>query len=156
MHARPNVRPPDTEHAADRFGDGGQRETITLSAESLRAPTTARRYIDGHLRTWAVPRHLRAEAALLVSELVTNAVRHSGSERFTLIVAIAGGRVVVTVLDGGRYKPLALKISGPEEEGGRGLTLVAALADDWGHYEHRGQLAVYAALRLDAPQESAC
>jgi anti-sigma regulatory factor (Ser/Thr protein kinase) len=146
----------DEAHAADRRGQAGRRESITLSAISLRSPATARHYTGDHLKKWGVPGDLREAAEHIVTELVTNAVQHASSQTYTLIVTIASGRAVVTVLDGGPYRHLAPREAGADEEGGRGLALVEALADEWGHYEHRGRLAVYAALRIPAQREGTC
>ena len=67
------------------------------------------------------------DAALLVSELFGNSVRHSGSgaagETVTVAVRAAGGVVRVEVTDrGGRGVP-QLRACGGEAEGGRGLGL---------------------------------
>ncbi|MFE9340954.1 ATP-binding protein [Streptomyces sp. NPDC007063] len=81
-------------------------------------------------------------AALVVAELAANAVRHCGSIgrdfrlRLTLTgTASAGRRLRVEVTDARADKPLPPRVSeppSPEEESGRGLLLVDALADRWG------------------------
>jgi anti-sigma regulatory factor (Ser/Thr protein kinase) len=70
-------------------------------------------------------------AVLLVSELVTNAVRHAGS---TLTVAVAIGRaaVRVEVRDRSPRLPALRESTGGDDEWGRGLVLVDALASRWG------------------------
>ncbi|MGX9891183.1 ATP-binding protein [Streptomyces sp. NPDC002276] len=149
----PQGNGPDTAHAADRCGDAGRRQAASFSAESLRSPATARHYTSGHLAKWGVPGDQIATVEHIVSELATNAVRHSPGRSFRLIVTITAGRVVITVLDSGRYQPLASHTADPDEEGGRGLALIEALADEWGQYAHRGINAVYAAVRLPAQGE---
>lgn len=144
---------PDTAHAADRRGEGGRRQTLSLSAESLRSPATARHYTSNHLEKWAVPGDVIATAEHIVTELATNAVQHSRGQTFILIVTITAGRAVITVVDSGRYQPLAPREAAPDDESSRGLALVEALADEWGHYAHRGRNAVYAAVRLPAQRE---
>jgi anti-sigma regulatory factor (Ser/Thr protein kinase) len=69
---------------------------------------------------------------LLISELVTNALRHSGCEQPVQLNASWNSNVRVEVIDHGegfapipRTKPL-------EEPGGYGLFLVGSLADRWG------------------------
>jgi anti-sigma regulatory factor (Ser/Thr protein kinase) len=75
------------------------------------------------------------DAALLVSELFGNSVRHSGSgakgETVMVAVRAADGVVRVEVTDrGGRGMP-QLRPCGSEAESGRGLRLVAELAASW-------------------------
>ncbi|WP_229375978.1 ATP-binding protein [Streptomyces spirodelae] len=82
-------------------------------------------------------------AALIVAELAANAVRHCGSigRDFRLHLTLresAPGRVLrVEVTDARADKPLppgTPRLPGDEEETGRGLLLVDALADRWGQY----------------------
>jgi anti-sigma regulatory factor (Ser/Thr protein kinase) len=72
---------------------------------------------------------------LLVSELVTNAVRHANlgaSDRIVLVVDIADRRLRVEVRDpGGGFVP-AIPEPDPERPSGWGLYLVSELADRWG------------------------
>ncbi|MGN5379600.1 ATP-binding protein [Streptomyces lasalocidi] len=75
---------------------------------------------------------LVAPGSLCVSELVTNAVRHTRSPRIAIEVSIGHGRVVVYVYDN-RPCPLPVPTASyPELEHGRGLALVEAHADLWG------------------------
>lgn len=74
------------------------------------------------------------EAQLLVSELVTNAVRH-GAPPIELQVRCAGGdRLQVRVRDShpGVPRPREADL---DAEGGRGLMLVDLVSDAWGHEE---------------------
>ena len=70
------------------------------------------------------------DAVLLVSELVSNAILHAGTD---LLVEFktAGKTIMIAVTDGSpqlvRGPPAA-----PLDEGGRGLLLVDALATRWG------------------------
>jgi anti-sigma regulatory factor (Ser/Thr protein kinase) len=71
---------------------------------------------------------------LLVSELVTNSVRHSGAERELVRLSVTGGdrTVRVEVTDAGRgFEPRA-RTAAADEVGGWGLHLVDRLADSWG------------------------
>lgn len=72
---------------------------------------------------------------LLVSELVTNAVRHAGlarGDRIRLVVDVDGQIVRVEVHDPGRgFRPRAPSPD-PSRPSGWGLYLVDELADRWG------------------------
>ncbi|MEU6139652.1 ATP-binding protein [Streptomyces sp. NPDC047081] len=111
---------------------------------------TARRSMDARLTGWRLPRDLCADAVLLVSELATNAVRHTLSARILCGIGLVGdGRVRLEVHDhdytGGRLPRCE---PGPDDEGGRGLLLVEQLADTWGVDRSRltGGNAVWATL----------
>ncbi|WP_406203216.1 ATP-binding protein [Kitasatospora sp. NBC_01560] len=84
---------------------------------------------------WGVPDDTTETALLLLSELVTNACRHARAPHDRLIgvrVALHPGellRVEVSDADPDFPEP---RCAGPEDEGGRGLELVAALAFSWG------------------------
>ncbi|GHH22186.1 ATP-binding protein [Streptomyces lanatus] len=71
------------------------------------------------------------EAMLVVSELLTNALVHSGTSEVFLDMAIRKGFLVITVIDG---MPGAAKLKRAKEdaESGRGLELVAAVAEENG------------------------
>ncbi len=69
---------------------------------------------------------------LLISELATNALRHAGTE-FEVEVAPTARGVRVAVSDDDPRRPREpLVLPGPDAEGGRGLAIVARLADRWG------------------------
>jgi len=101
---------------------------LTLGSESDAVPY-ARRWAAGAIEgTAADP--LVADAELVVSELVTNALLHAGPP-VTLRVEVDGDLVRIEVGDGSRRAPLRA-LSRPEAMTGRGLALVAALAREWG------------------------
>lgn len=70
-------------------------------------------------------------AVLLVSELVTNVVRHTGGSRCELSVRLAEGKLHVEVVDSSAEIPRPGS-PGPDDQGGRGLVLVDAVAERWG------------------------
>jgi anti-sigma regulatory factor (Ser/Thr protein kinase) len=78
---------------------------------------------------------LRDDAQLLVSELVTNAVRHghAGNEldRVVMYFALSAERLRVEVCDGGPgFDPSELRV--PSGLGGKGIVFVEKLASRWG------------------------
>ncbi|MFI9327556.1 ATP-binding protein [Kitasatospora sp. NPDC052868] len=85
--------------------------------------------------SWRVPDDATETALLLLSELVTNACRHACAPRDRLIgvrFAFSSGeplRVEVTDANPALPDP---RQAGPEDENGRGLELVEALATAWG------------------------
>jgi serine phosphatase RsbU (regulator of sigma subunit)/anti-sigma regulatory factor (Ser/Thr protein kinase) len=93
------------------------------------APGRARRFVLAALAALGAERHGET-AALLTSELVTNAVIH-GASPYRIAVEADHGRVRVAVTDGSPVPPVLV-----EEDiyrvSGRGVRLVDGLADRWG------------------------
>jgi anti-sigma regulatory factor (Ser/Thr protein kinase) len=94
------------------------------------APARARGLLD-RIGQRLAPDQLR-DVRLLVSELVTNAVRHAGGEVVRLVVALERGVLRVEVHDPGEGFELEQAPSDPLRASGWGLVLVAELADRWG------------------------
>jgi anti-sigma regulatory factor (Ser/Thr protein kinase) len=69
-------------------------------------------------------------SALLVDELVANAIVH-GAGAVSLELEVRHERVRVAVTDEGETLPV-LRIPSPTAEGGRGLSIVNAVAAQWG------------------------
>lgn len=70
-------------------------------------------------------------AELLVSELVTNARRHGGTEVVEVKVRVRDGRALLAVFDPSPELPRVRQVD-PNTVGGRGLLLVERLAHQWG------------------------
>ena len=68
---------------------------------------------------------------LLVSELVTNAVRHAATP-FEILVDVQHEGVRVEVIDDDAEHPPEVQHPRPEETNGRGLLIVDELAAGWG------------------------
>ncbi len=107
-----------------------QRIALQLPADPS-AAGLARRFVAATLRDWDVAEDIVDTSELCVSELVTNAVIHSGTAS-TVTVQRDQDYVLVLVQDrGGRgavRRPEALE---PDSISGRGLSLVDALATAW-------------------------
>lgn len=102
-----------------------------------RSASVARRRLTAELSDHLLPRDLVDDAALLLSELIGNAVRHAdplpgGTVRIGWDVDV--DRVRVQVIDGGStdgHRPVQQHV-GPEAVTGRGLAIVSMLASAWG------------------------
>ena len=84
------------------------------------------------LRIYAarLPPELMQDATLLTSELVSNAIRY-GRPPVTLAIERAPDQLTVSVRDTAPALPVLTSV-GPEVERGRGLQIVASVADHWG------------------------
>jgi DNA-binding HxlR family transcriptional regulator len=100
------------------------------------------------LRAWGED-HLVADAALLVTELATNAVRHASSP-FRASVSRTGAAVRIAVEDLGTGEP-RLRPADPERLGGRGVALVDAMSVTWGVDPAPAGKVVWCELRTAAP-----
>ncbi|CAL9537457.1 hypothetical protein SUDANB145_04150 [Streptomyces sp. enrichment culture] len=96
--------------------------------------STARHRLRTALTDWGVTGDQAELATLLANELVTNAVPHCrvSYAQVRVILALRGTELLLEVSDPDRDRLPRLHTSAPDEEGGRGLALVAALADPWG------------------------
>ncbi len=120
------------------------------------SPAQARRLTRARLTGWSVCEDTCDSAALVVSELVTNAIVHTASRRVVCELHDGEDLVRIAVRDEG-CAPGEPQPSpqGPEEEHGRGLILVDALCHAWGAHEHGLGLLVWAELprQADAPRD---
>jgi anti-sigma regulatory factor (Ser/Thr protein kinase) len=85
------------------------------------------------------------DARLLVSELVTNAIRHAGLsdvDRITLILEVEDASLRIEVCDPGPGFELAEPTPDPARPSGWGLYLVRELSDRWG-FERDEQTRVW-------------
>ncbi len=84
--------------------------------------------------SWKLPDEVTDTAVLLLSELMTNAYRHAkvpaGREIWARCI-LEEDRLRISVTDANDTLPTPRDAS-PDDESGRGLTLVATLADKWG------------------------
>ncbi|WP_333770927.1 ATP-binding protein [Streptomyces sp. IBSBF 2435] len=92
--------------------------------------STARRLALSVIRMWGLPQYADT-VELLVSELVGNAVRHTGARSFGLRMRRRRGWVRVEVRDPSRALPCLLPVRDLDTSG-RGLFLVDRLSDRWG------------------------
>jgi serine phosphatase RsbU (regulator of sigma subunit)/PAS domain-containing protein len=96
--------------------------------EDPQAASAARRHVREQLSAWGLE-ELTATTEMVASELVANVVRHArGPYRLRLLRSQS---LVCEVFDGSLTTPRPRRASWTDE-GGRGLQLIAALAERWG------------------------
>jgi anti-sigma regulatory factor (Ser/Thr protein kinase) len=126
-------------------------QEASLSLEhTLTAPGSARLFVRDVLSQWQLA-HLWDDAAVVATELVTNASRHADS-RATLTLERVPDGVRVSVADEGGSIPRVREASSPPELGGRGLRIIATLSRDWGFAMLPEGKRVWAVLP-DAPND---
>lgn len=119
---------PQSTTRARRTGCPGYSETLPRQPESA---VVARRLVRAALTVWGLD-ELADDGALIVSELVSNAVQHARSRTIRVVVTRPEtARVYIGVVDKSRACPEPREPC-EEDESGRGLVLVGLLADGWG------------------------
>ncbi|MFF7387354.1 SpoIIE family protein phosphatase [Streptomyces scabiei] len=153
---------------------GADRRTVvhvSLPGGPL-APGAARRFVGSTFAEWAeldlpgaaaLSARLVEDALVVVSELVTNAVVHAGTdvELFCrlgrddpasagwLLVEVSDHHPSRAVRDEGAERPYLVERPYGAAEYGRGLRLVAALSEAWGITYRTGTKTVWARLSVD-------
>ncbi|MGW5199127.1 ATP-binding protein [Streptomyces spiralis] len=128
------------------------RNFSVLLSPTLRGARLARLLATEQLRTWGLPLD---PARLIVAELATNAATHGrvSGRNFQLLLYVVGRTLRIEVTDTRGDRLPHLQPAHPNEESGRGLTLVAALADRWGVTPGLPpRKTVWAELTVPAPQ----
>ncbi|WHM33039.1 SpoIIE family protein phosphatase [Streptomyces sp. BPPL-273] len=144
-------------HTAGASAQDLGRAHVALLGSSL-APGAARAMVRAALADWCarglpgteqLTEHLAADVLVVVSELVTNAVVHAGTDVEVVCLMEETGTVVVETAD---HHPSRAPRGGDDEtpadpsEYGRGLRLVAALSEAWGITYRPGTKTVWARL----------
>jgi anti-sigma regulatory factor (Ser/Thr protein kinase) len=135
MSGDPSVRTePDGHHAMAVF----DRDVMSVSS--------AREWLAQFLAQHEVTSAVSADASLVLSELVTNALRH-GLGNIVTFGSLEHDEVRVSVIDAGDELPDLLPTK-PDRIGGLGLHLVGRVADHWGVASFPGGKTVWATLSL--------
>jgi anti-sigma regulatory factor (Ser/Thr protein kinase) len=112
----------------------------------------ARDLITGACMQWELP-HLVEPASLIVTELVTNAVRHAGT-LIDLQIINNDGQLLILVSDGSTAVPAppsrAATTARLDPDRAIGLILVDATADRWGCRRITGGKTMWSALIIGA------
>ncbi|WP_228973774.1 ATP-binding protein [Streptomyces sp. DH12] len=136
-------------HAADAPDAPDLRRFAFELPAQARAVGRARRLVAERLALWGLAGQVGETAELVVSELFTNAVVHTGSGRVVCELRDRGAHVRIAVHDEGcagtRPRPT------DREECGRGLILVDAVSSAWGSHgtRHGAGRVVWAELLHD-------
>ncbi|RMI44438.1 ATP-binding protein [Streptomyces triticirhizae] len=126
-------------------GHPGYSETLPCEEASISA---ARRLVRTALLAWGLD-ELAEDSSVIVSELATNTVRHTGCRHMRVTISRpTPDWVRVAVVDKSRTMPDPRTASGTDTDG-RGLIVVEALSDRWGTDLLRWGKRVWAELRTD-------
>ncbi|MHB8293625.1 MAG: ATP-binding protein [Acidimicrobiales bacterium] len=117
------------------------RASAQLSA-GLSSAGTARRVVEAFIMEWGIEADIDV-ACLVVSELVTNAVRYGGAPICLDLDGSKGLRIEVH--DAVCQAPQVMQAAA-EDLGGRGLAIVSSLANQWGFEITGGGKCVWAEL----------
>jgi anti-sigma regulatory factor (Ser/Thr protein kinase) len=108
------------------------REAFDLATHSASAAEARHRTIAWLLRH-SIGQEAVESAVLIISELVTNAVVHSGSSVISCALLLGSGSLHIEVTDqGSGQQEVALREPATDDVSGRGLLIVSALAKAWG------------------------
>lgn len=121
---------PITQHLPPQPTSVERRTAGCVSAATAASVPALRWFARGVAARWGLPPGIEGDLALVVSELVGNAVRHSGGPDVALLLSADVSTLAVEVRDNGRWRP---RLGRPRDEddpacGGRGLDIVDAYA----------------------------
>ncbi|MFI9240950.1 ATP-binding protein [Streptomyces sp. NPDC053079] len=125
---------PPTPWAAHRTYPGPPPARAVSLPAAPPSVAAARRFTERLLAEWGL-HGLTADATLLLSELVTNAIVHvpGGAADVQLVISRTPDHLVAQVTDAGGCLPQCAE-AGPDSENGRGIWLVEQIAAQWGHH----------------------
>lgn len=126
--------PKDIDHSVLCAASFDHSASVTLRAWPQSVPF-AREFLKDAISRWGIDSggETAAAAQLLVSELTTNAVIHSGGSEIRMVVAVSGSMLHIEVVDNDRTSNKVRKRSATaKDEHGRGLLLISELAERWG------------------------
>ncbi len=129
-----------------------RRDTFRVPKHKRHVPD-ARAHVRTILKDWGINGELACDVASAATELVTNAVRHCRvtHAQIEVTLSIRAGDLLLEVSDPDKGRIPTLRMGDDQEEGGRGLVLVAGLAEHWGHELHRYTKCVWALFPI--PEE---
>lgn len=142
--AHSSVRPPSSYDATVPASAVCEEVESAVFVPVPKAVAAARRFVTLVLESWGL-QDLVADAALVTSELATNAVRHAASP-FRAVVDRSGPAVRISIADL-ELGHVASSAAAPADLHGRGVAIVEALASRWGCDPLPGGKVVWAELQ---------
>jgi anti-sigma regulatory factor (Ser/Thr protein kinase) len=112
-----------------RYGPDEARNVRVTLAPDWTAAAAARQVVEGACRAWQLD-HVLDVAQLVITELVSNVVRHAGTVMEISLTA-DGEALHLAVHDQEPTRPEPAASGNTMAESGRGLLVVAALTSDW-------------------------
>lgn len=106
------------------------RATTSEFPAAAGSPGAARRFVDRTLERWGIDGPVLEHVRLITSELATNAVVHAAG-RFAVTVRATRDAVRIAVDDASLSEPVT-RSRPPGAPAGRGMYVIAALAQEWG------------------------
>jgi anti-sigma regulatory factor (Ser/Thr protein kinase) len=118
------------------------------------AARLGRKAVSEALMSWGIA-HLHETAVLVVSELVTNAVRHTRTDNPMIVLRLEAAQTTlrIEVEDGDPRWPRPCQPADPSESG-LGFVLIEALASKWGVRDTAAGKAVWAELETRPVSEA--
>jgi anti-sigma regulatory factor (Ser/Thr protein kinase) len=114
----------------------------------------ARRRLTSELAAAGIHEQTVADAALVISELLSNAIRHAApltGAQVRVSWTLDHDELRIAVSDAGDGPPPHVTEPAPGAPGGRGLGIVESLSDRWGVLREDGMTTVWA--QLTAPHQ---
>jgi anti-sigma regulatory factor (Ser/Thr protein kinase) len=109
----------------------------------------ARRRLGADLRAHGIPETTVTDAVLVLSELLSNAIRHGQplpGAQVQVAWTLNSGTLELAVSDGGAPSPPQPTLPSPSSPGGRGLGIVEHLSSRWGYHNTNQGITVWALL----------
>jgi anti-sigma regulatory factor (Ser/Thr protein kinase) len=125
--------------------DAGQVATWDLPADPA-VVAQARKLVSAQLGAWGLT-EASFVTELVVSELVTNAIRHAQPP---IQLRLINDRHLICEVSDASHTAPHLRRARTFDEGGRGLLLVAQLTSGWGSRHNRTGKSIWAEQTLDA------
>ncbi len=125
--------------------------SVVLLPSSPASVAVARRLLCAELRAAGVADSAIRDAALVISELLSNAILHAyplPGERLQVAwsVSAGSGSLEIAVSDGGSHSQPRAERPSSAAPGGRGLSIVESLSQRWGVRHEAMGLTVWAIL----------
>ncbi|MCX4787232.1 ATP-binding protein [Streptomyces sp. NBC_01221] len=101
---------------------------VSLPGTTLASASAARCCVRTTARSWVLPPDTVDSLELITGELAANALEHSASRSITVVLSRTGRTAIVGVINEGRGRATVAGAPSPDQEDGRGLLIVDALA----------------------------